>query len=97
MWRDIPTEAIYTGLAAAGGAANYLHKFTHGAKFHVGLFIASMMLSGFSGLMFAYVGISMALPAPMLYVFSGMGGFMGHSALEFLATIVKDKIDKGTI
>lgn len=90
--KEFPPEAMYAGLAAAGGAANYLNKYSNGARFRVGLFFSSMALSGFSGLMFAYVGISMSLPQPMLYVFSGIGGFMGHSALEFLSQFVKKKV-----
>ena len=94
--REIPAEALYTGLAATGGAANYLHKYIHGAKFKLGLFFASMAISGFSGLMFAYFATSLALPPSMVYVFSGMGGFMGHSALELLARVVQERVDKST-
>lgn len=89
---DFLPSLSYVALAAGGGAARYLHSYTHGGKFSIGVFAASIILSGFSGLMFAFLGESMQMPVSVLYIFAGIGGFMGHSALEFLAEWIKTKV-----
>lgn len=89
---NIPIEAIYTLLATSGGVARYLTGYTNGVPFKTGIFLASAVASGFSGFMFAQLGVSMDLPQPMLFVMAGTGGFFGEQTMKLiLERISKNK------
>ena len=90
---DWMPSLAYVLLAMSGGIARYLHSYTHGAKFHWGVFSANAVLSGFSGYIFALVATSMQMPDNLTFVFAGVGGFLGHSGLEWLSEVIKSKIN----
>lgn len=90
--QKIRPEYIYALLAAFGGGARYLNIYLTNGKFSWGNFIANLLVSGFSGLMFAFMAESMNFPQQILFVSAGIGGFMGHNALEFLATYIKGRM-----
>lgn len=79
-------------IAGIGGAARYLQDCLKGNRFHFGMFIGNVCLSGFSGLMFALFGKTMSLPQDWHFVLAGVGGFMGANALEFITVAVKAKL-----
>lgn len=89
-----PIEWFYIVLAAAGGASRYLQQYVNGQPFSISIFSANIVLSGFSGFMFAVFGQTMNLPPQMLYVLAGVGGFMGANTLEFLSALLKAKMSK---
>lgn len=88
----IPTEFILVILATAGGIARYLSNYTKGIPFNLWTFIASTFVSGFSGYMFALVGVSMNFPLPILFMFAGCGGFFGDQSLKLVMEYITDKI-----
>lgn len=89
-----PIEWFYAFIAGVGGAARYLNMYLNDGRFFWGNFMANIFISGFSGLMFALVGRSMNLPQEILFIFSGVGGFMGHNALEYIfSNYIKPKIN----
>lgn len=89
----IPVEAVYGIIAIAGGIARYLNSFTAGQPFSLGVLFASAFVSGFSGYMFAIIGISMNLPSPILFMMAGVGGFSGDQTMKFLLEYLERKID----
>lgn len=88
----IPPEWLYTILAACGGGARYLQGYIRGEAFSPRMFLANVVMSGFAGLMFALTARSMSFPPETIYVAAGIGGFMGTSALEFLASLIKSRM-----
>lgn len=84
MRHKIPIELIYTLIAAGGGVVRHLNEYIHGKKFAWRLLVANMILSGFSGFMFGLFARSLNINGDMTLVFSGVGGFMSSTALEFL-------------
>lgn len=93
--KDIPVHALYVIVAAVGGIARYLNSYISGQRFSLTIFIASAFIAGFSGLMFALVGDSLALPNPMPHIMAGVGGFFGDQTmklvLEYVSKNVKNK------
>ena len=87
----VTTELLYVLVSAMGGVAKYLNEYLVSGKFHLGLFIANIVLSGFSGLMFKLFGESIGLNHNILYMFAGVGGFMSSSSLNLLANILTKK------
>lgn len=87
--KHIPTELFYIGLAIAGGVAKYLssYKEKHG-KFAWGALVVASVISGFSGYMFALFASSLQLPEQIVFMFAGMGGFLGEYGLRFLGEYV---------
>lgn len=82
--KNIPVEILFVLLATFGGLARYLNGYTNGVPFKLGVFIASGVVAGFSGWMFALFGASMSLPQEMLFVMAGTGGFFGEQTLKFI-------------
>lgn len=82
--KQIPAQAIYTIIAMGGGIARYLNNYASGAKFSVTIFLASAIVAGFSGYMFALFGDSLNLPYPMSHILAGLGGFFGDQSLKFM-------------
>lgn len=92
--RQYSLELIFGALAVMGGVARYLNSYVQGAPFSGSLFLASTMVSGFSGCMFALIGESMNLPETILFVMAGTGGFFGDQALKFAFEYVSTKATK---
>jgi hypothetical protein len=91
--KEVPVEVIYGALAVTGGVARYLNSFVNGQKFKFSIFIASAVVAGFSGFMFALLGGTMNLPQPLISVMAGVGGFFGDQTLKFIMEyIVKKKL-----
>lgn len=90
--KQFQLEIVYGILATAGGIARYLNDYNQTGKFTIRHFIASAIVSGFSGYMFALLGISINLPQPLIFAMAGTGGFMGEQALKFAAEYITNKI-----
>lgn len=92
MFKQFPVEAIYGLLAVGGGIARYLNGYANGQKFHLSILVASALVAGFSGYMFALLGVTMSMPQPMLFVMAGVGGFMGEQTLKFIMEYLGTKM-----
>lgn len=79
-----PVQFIYGAVAICGGVARYLRGYADGAPFSLSVFAASAFISGFSGYMFALLGLSMQLPEPMLFIMAGTGGFFGDQTMKLV-------------
>lgn len=91
--KNFQLELLYIALATFGGIARYLTAYeSSGKKFAFRYLITSAFISGFSGYMFALLGVSMNMPQPFLYMMAGVGGFMGEQALKFLSEYVTQKM-----
>lgn len=82
--KHFPVEIIYATIAIGGGIARYLNGFANGVPFKLSIFLASAFVAGFSGVMFAYMGISLSLPAPFIYMMAGTGGFFGEQTMKLV-------------
>jgi hypothetical protein len=82
--RTLPIEIMFVLIASFGGVARYLNGYTNGAPFKFSVFLASALVAGFSGWMFALFGHTMGLSHELLYVMAGTGGFFGEQSLKFL-------------
>jgi hypothetical protein len=92
---NLPVEFLFVVLAVAGGCARYLNGFTNGEPFRFSLFVASGLVAGFSGYMFALLGTSLDFPQSMLFMMAGTGGFFGEQTLKFLMEyITHQKVGK---
>ncbi len=87
-----PIEFVYAFLAIFGGVARYLNSFIKGEAFSLKVFFASMLVSGFSGYMFALMGISLHLPDPLPTLMAGTGGFFGDQAMKLILEYTSGKI-----
>lgn len=91
--KNIPPELGYVFLAITGGVARYLNSYASGKPFNIGIFLASVFISGFSGYIFALVGISMYLPFPFIFMMSGVGGFFSDQAMKWALEFTGLKIN----
>jgi len=91
-FEHFPIEFVYGIVAIAGGVARYLSVYSQGGKFKIGLFLASSFVSGFSGYMFALLGVSLNLPQPFLFMMAGVGGFTGEQTMKFLLEHITKKL-----
>lgn len=89
-----PIQFIYGAIAVAGGIARYLNGVVSGQSFHFGILLASAFVSGFSGYMFALLGLSMNLPEPMLFILAGVGGFFGDQTMKLIMEVATQKVKK---
>lgn len=89
---DLHTDFIFAALAGMGGVAKYLHQYVNGQAFQIGIFIANIFISGFSGLMFSHLGEAVGLSQELLFVCAGVGGAAGWQVIEHMMVILKDKI-----
>lgn len=71
-------------LAAIGGIARYLHIYMQTGNFKIGFFIAHVFISAFSGYMFAEFALFIGIKETGLFLFAGIGGFLGTKALEVI-------------
>lgn len=92
MFEKIPTEFMYGVIALIGGMARYLNDYRNGNPFNIGLFFASTFVSGFSGYMFALMGIAMNFPQPMLFILAGTGGFFGDQSMKLIMQWIGNKM-----
>lgn len=91
-FNEFKVELLYGAIAVAGGVARYLNNFVAGQQFRFSIFAASSFVSGFSGYMFAVLGISLDLPQPVLFVMAGVGGFFGDQTMKFILEYFQTKI-----
>lgn len=90
-----PIQFVYGALAICGGVARYLSGYTtDGLPFKFRTFVASTFVSGFSGYMFALLGLSMSLPPTFLFIMSGTGGFFGEQTMKLILEYVQVKVPK---
>ena len=89
--KDLPIEIVYGILAVTGGIARYLNSYVSGQKFKFSVLLASAVVAGFSGFMFALLGETMAMPATMIHIMAGVGGFFGEQTLKFIMEYVGKK------
>lgn len=89
--KHFPAETIYGLIAIFGGIARYLNNYLHGGLFNWKFFMASTVVSGFSGYMFALVGLSLSLPSPVLFAMAGTGGFFGDQTMKLVLEYVSKK------
>lgn len=90
-FENIPLEILYGTLAIMGGVSRYLSRYSDGTPFSKAKFAASTFVSGFSGYMFALVGISMSLPQPFIFMMAGTGGFMGEQTMKLVLEYIQGK------
>lgn len=88
----LPIEIIMTALAIFGGVARYLNGYINGQGFKLSLFISSIVVSGFGGLMFGLLGLALDAPMYMLLVMAGLGGHFSDQTLKFIYELVKNKV-----
>ena len=89
-----PIHFIYGAIAFCGGIARYLSNYTKNrVPFNFSMFLASTFVSGFSGYMFALVGLSLALPDNMLFIMAGAGGFFGEQTMKLVMEYTSAKIN----
>lgn len=86
-----PIQFVYGGVAVCGGIARYLNSYTTGQPFNIGIFVASVFVSGFSGYMFSLVGLSLTMPDTFVFIMAGVGGFMGDQTMKLVAEFVQSK------
>ena len=89
---NIPIELIWGIIAISGGIARYLNSYITGQKFKFSIFVASALVAGFSGYMFALLGETLVLPAPMTHVMAGVGGFFGEQTMRLILESIKKKV-----
>lgn len=87
-------ELVYTAVASAGGIAKYLNEYIKTDVFNWKFLIANIVVSGFSGYMFASFGLFLGLEIPVAYSLAGMGGFMGSRAIDFIEDFIRAKTIK---
>lgn len=79
-----PIQYAYGVIAMIGGVARYLNGYTAGKHFKFSVFVASAFTAGFSGWMFAQIGLSMRMPQEITFMMAGTGGFMGEQTMKFV-------------
>ncbi len=88
-----PVQFVYGAIAVCGGVARYLNSIAvDGNKFHVGIFFASSFVSGFSGWMFATMGMSLNMSQEIVFIMAGTGGFFGDQTMKLIMEMLSKKI-----
>jgi hypothetical protein len=95
-WSDIVVknlaEILWVMLAAFGGVARGLDSYMRTGTFPgLGIFIAGIVVSGFSGYMTASVVI--LITPDWALVGAGIGGYVGTQALDFVLALFRKKFD----
>jgi hypothetical protein len=90
--KHVPLEYLIAVLAVFGGVARYLNGYINGKGFKFSIFVSSVIVSGFGGLMFGLLGSSMDLPVVMVSMMSGMGGYFSEQTLKFVYELVRGKV-----
>lgn len=89
--QNLQFEIILAVIAIVGGVARYLNSYTKGVPFSLGMFLASVFASGFSGLIFGLIGISTGLPDTLIFIMAGTGGFFADQAMKYALEFVTKK------
>lgn len=92
--KHLPVEFFYTMFALAGGVARYLNGYIEGKSFNFSMFLASTIVSAFSGLMFSILGSSLSLPINIQFMMAGLGGFFGDQTMKLILDYVSNKYVK---
>lgn len=88
MNSKVPPELIWSLVAIIGGVAKYVKMHLEGRKtFKLIDFLARVFVSGFSGYMFGHA--MFLINSEWVIVASGIGGYMGAEALDYLVNIIK--------
>jgi len=90
---DKTPEILYAIVAVVGGLARSMGDYLHGKTplaWHK--ILAQMVVSGFSGVMFA--DVMGKINPDWMFVASGIGGYMGVQAIEFLFDIIRNALTK---
>lgn len=87
-----PIQYIYGFIAIAGGIARYLTGYKNGVPFKFSIFLASAVVAGFSGWMFAQMGTSLRMSQELIFVMAGTGGFMGEQTMKLIAEWLQSRI-----
>lgn len=88
-----PVQIIYGFIALCGGIARYLNGVaSDGMHFNFWIFCMSAFVAGFSGYMFALLGVTMALPQNLIFIMAGTGGFFGDQTMKLILEYVQKKI-----
>lgn len=87
-----PIQYIYAVIAIVGGVARYLTGYKDGVPFKFSIFLASAVVAGFSGWMFAQMGISLRMSQEIVFIMAGTGGFMGEQTMKLIAEWLQAKI-----
>jgi hypothetical protein len=87
-----PVQYVYGIVAVCGGIARYLSGFSQGKGFSFSIFLASAFVAGFSGWMFALMGMSLHLPQGMVFMMAGTGGFMGEQTMKFIVEWLQQRL-----
>ena len=87
-----PVQFVYGAIAVCGGLARYLNGVAiDGTKFNGGILLASAFVSGFSGWMFATMGVSLNMPQEIIFMMAGTGGFFGDQTMKFIMEYLQKK------
>lgn len=80
----LPVEVVYTAFAVMGGIARYANSYANGVPFRLSILVASAVVAGFSGLMFALFGQTMSMPNQVQFIMAGTGGFFGEQTMKWI-------------
>jgi len=90
---NIKIEILYVIFAMTGGVARYLNSFAvDGVPFKFSIFIASAIVSGFSGYMFSLLGVALAFKIEWIFIMAGTGGFFGEQTMKYILERVLSKV-----
>jgi hypothetical protein len=89
---EFPKEILYVIVACAGWIAKYLNTYITVWTFKLWTFIASIVISWFSWLMFAKVWLYMGLASDILRVFSGIWWALGWDGVKFISNLLTKRI-----
>ncbi len=89
--KNLPIEIIFVSIAFFGGIARYLNSYANGAPFKLSIFLASGVVAGFSGWMFALFGKTMEMPTEVLYIMAGTGGWSGEQTMKYIIEQLSEK------
>ena len=86
---SLPIELTLVLVAVFGGIARYLNGYINGQGFKLTVFVASVIVSGFGGLMFGWLGHTLAMAPTTLLIMAGMGGYFSEQTLKLVFDIIK--------
>lgn len=94
QFKNLPIEIIFVSIAFFGGIARYLNSYANGAPFKLSIFLASGVVAGFSGWMFALFGKTLSMPTELLYIMAGTGGWSGEQTMKYIIEQLAEKNKK---
>lgn len=83
-------EIVYVLISALGGMARYLNGFLRGKRFDLWKLLASMIVSGFSGVTCAH--LALLIKPGWEIIAASIGGFMGGEAMTYVANLLAKKL-----